>query len=110
MLITFFRPEQCVLVASISGDNLVPRVLSYPPHGARERERERSLSLSLHGAGRREPWERGCTGDWELPCLRPPALNVALEESAIDLRYNKVFNLAERQTLAVRSDVKFYSV
>ena len=29
--------------------NLVPRVLSYPP------------SLSLRRAGRREPWERGCT-------------------------------------------------
>ena len=41
--------------------NLVPRVLSYPPYGARERETDRSLSLSraLRRAGRREPWERG---------------------------------------------------
>ena len=31
--------------------NLVPRVLSYPPYGTRER--------ALRSAGRREPWERG---------------------------------------------------
>ena len=33
---------------SLCGSNLVPRVLSYPPYGARE--------------GRREPWERGWHG------------------------------------------------
>ena len=33
--------------------NLVPRVLSYPPYGARERD-------SLSRAGRREPKEQGC--------------------------------------------------
>ena len=38
-------------------ENLVPRVLSYPPYGARERES--SFSLSLRRAGRREPWEPG---------------------------------------------------
>ena len=38
--------------------NLVPRVLSYPPYGARERETR--VSLSLRRTGRREPWERGC--------------------------------------------------
>ena len=33
--------------------NLVPRVLSYPPYGAREGGER------LRRAGRREPWERG---------------------------------------------------
>ena len=33
--------------------NFVPRVLSYPPYGARERD-------SLSRAGRREPKEQGC--------------------------------------------------
>ena len=33
--------------------NLVPRVLSYPPYGARERD-------SLSSVGRREPKEKGC--------------------------------------------------
>ena len=33
--------------------NLVPRVLSYPPYGARERETR--VSLSLRRMGRREP-------------------------------------------------------
>ena len=37
------------LSPSYLSDNLVPRVLSYPPYGAR--------------AGRREPWERGCLSD-----------------------------------------------
>ena len=47
--------------------NLVPRVLSYPPYGARDRERV-SLSLSLGREGRREPWEWGC---WRH-CLSSP--------------------------------------
>ena len=38
--------------------NLVPRVLSYPPPGARETDP--FLSRALQRAGRREPWERGC--------------------------------------------------
>ena len=46
---------------------LVPRVLPYPPYGARDRERV-SLSLSLCREGRREPWEWGC---WQH-CLSSP--------------------------------------
>ena len=42
---------------TLRSDNLVPRVLSYPSYGARERPG--SLSLLLRRAGRREPWERG---------------------------------------------------
>jgi len=50
--------------------NLVPRVLSYPPHGARE-------------AGRRGPWERG----WEsgIP------LTIGIQSpSSIDKDWNPV--------------------
>ena len=51
---------------TLRSDNLVPRVLSYPSYGARERPG--SLSLLLRRAGRREPWERGWRSD------RPPVL------------------------------------
>ena len=49
-------------------NNFVPRILSYPPYGARERETSLSLSLSLslRRAGRREPWERGCIKKLEI--------------------------------------------
>ena len=39
--------------------NLVTRVLSYPPYGARERERERPWQTLVTCLP--EPWERGCS-------------------------------------------------
>ena len=41
----YYRTTNCP--KTFNKDNLVPRVLSYPPYGAREKETARDVSLSL---------------------------------------------------------------
>ena len=53
-----------------NSDNLVARVLSYPPYGVKERR-----------AGRREPWERGWNSDGGTDRVEQGSGTVMVEQS-----------------------------
>ena len=52
------RVEKSKLCVRLVSSEMTTSFPGFSP--TRPMERERQMSLSLHGAGRREPWERGC--------------------------------------------------
>ena len=70
-----------VLLSSWRSANLVPRVLSYPPYGARER------------AGRREPWEQGWLSARKVRLCLLRDLVIHLQNYRIQQKLHEMHNI-----------------